>query len=116
MKKHTLVMSCKDYFLVKNYLVELRQQGKFDYDAHMMKFYKSFAMNSSIKLDRKAKGFDSDATVIFELDDDHTLLATVGLFCREHSMDQRTKDKDLANVLYNLKNYIAAELEDYLGL
>ena len=117
MKQYTLMMSCRDYFIIKNYLVELNQLGKFTNDAYMQRFYKAFAIDATLKLPRRSqKRFDEKSTVLFVLKEEPTLLSTVGLFCREHSMDQRVKNPELANALNHLKDCIAAELMDVLGL
>jgi hypothetical protein len=117
MKKHNILMSAEEYFAVKNFLVELKQQGKFNNDVYMMKFYKAFAVNSYIKLERNKKLFDNpDAVVTFELDNDQTLLATIGLFCREYSMDLVKKDPIIARALRKIKDYISVELLDLFNL
>lgn len=117
MKKYNMIMQSEEYFAIKNFLVELRQQGKFDNDVYMMKFYKAFAINSSIKLERNKKLFDNpDVIVTFELDNDQTLLSSVGLFCREYSMDLNKKDPVVARALRKIKDYIAAELLDLFNL
>jgi hypothetical protein len=82
-----------------------------------MKFYKAFAVNSYIKLERNKKLFDNpDAVVTFELDNDQTLLATIGLFCREYSMDLVKKDPIIARALRKIKDYISVELLDLFNL
>ena len=48
MIKHSILMTIEEYFAVKNYLVKLKSQGKLDNDVFMQKFYKSFAIESSI--------------------------------------------------------------------
>ena len=115
--KHSVLMTVEEYFAIKNYLVQLKAQGKFDNDEFMQKFYKAFAIESSIKLDRKHSLFDNaDAHVEFFLENNHTMLSTVGLFCREHSIDKHRIDPLLSRALRKLKDYMAAELLDILGL
>ena len=115
--KHNILMTIDEYFAVKNYLVELRAQGSLDNDEFMLKFYKSFAVNSSIKINRKENIFNNpEVIVIFDLEDNHILLSTIGLFCREHSMDINKDKPIVANALRKIKNYISAELMDILGL
>lgn len=117
MKKHSVVMRAEEYFLLKNYLVELRNKNVFNNDVFLQEFYKSFAIESNIKLDRKAKLFDNPAcTVEFQLENNITLLSTIGLFCREHAMDQNRDNPQLAKALSVLKNYISTELMDLLNL
>ncbi len=116
MKEYKLVINCRNYFLIRNYLVELNQLGYFKNDKLMREFYKSFVIEASIKLSRGDNKFDNDAIILFKLKDNHNILSTVGLFCREHAMDQRADNSALANALLELKNYTAFELEDYLGL
>ncbi len=117
MIKHSIVMTVEEYFAVKNYLVQLKAQRKFDNDEFMQKFYKSFAIESSIKLERRDKLFDNaEAQIEFFLENNHTMLSTVGLFCREHSIDKHRTDPLLSRALRKLKDYIAAELLNILGL
>lgn len=116
MKEYKLVINCRKYFLIRNYLVELNQSGYFNNDKIMKSFYKSFVIEASIKLSRQQNKFDEDIEVVFKLRENHNILSTVGLFCREHSMDQRVNNPVLANALLDLKNYIALELIDILGL
>ena len=115
--KHNILMTIDEYFAVKNYLVELETQGKLDNDLFMQKFYKSFVVNSSIKINRKENIFNNpEVIVIFDLEDNHTLLSTIGLFCREHSMDLIKNKPVAARALRKIKNYISAESIDILGL
>ena len=116
MKEYKLVINCRKYFLIRNYLVELNQSGYFNNDKLMKSFYKSFVIEASIKLSKQQNKFDEDIEVIFKLRENHNILSTVGLFCREHSIDQRVNNPTLANALLDLKNYIALELNDCLGL
>ena len=116
MKEYKLVINCRKYFLIRNYLVELNQSGYFNNDKIMKSFYKSFVIEASIKLSRQQNKFDEDIEVVFKLRENHNILSTVGLFCRELSMDQRVNNPALANALLDLKNYIALELIDILGL
>lgn len=117
MTKHSILMTTEEYFAVKNYLVELKSQGKLDNDVFLQKFYKSFVVNSLIKIDRKANLFDNpEVIIVFDLEDNHTLLSTIGLFCREHSMDINKDKPIVARALRKIKNYISAELMDILGL
>ncbi len=117
MIKHSVLMTVEEYFAIKNYLVELKSQGKLNNDAYMLKFYKAFAIDSSIKLDRNKKLYDNPSSVIiFYLEDDKTLLSTIGLFCREHAIDNKRTNPVLSKALNHLKDYIAAELLDVLGL
>ena len=115
--KHNILMTIDEYFAVKNYLVELKTQGKLDNDLFMQKFYKSFVVNSSIKIDRKKKLFDNPEIVVtFDLENNQTLLSTIGLFCREHSMDINKDKPIVARALRKIKDYISIELMDILGL
>ena len=83
----------------------------------MQKFYNSFAIESSIKLDRKQKIFDNpEVSVVFYLDNNYTLLSTIGLFCREYSMDINRNNPVLARALRKIKDYISAELMDIYNL
>ena len=66
MKKYNMIMQSEEYFAIKNFLVELRQQGKFDNDVYMMKFYKAFAINSSIKLEIFSSSFFNE-TIVFSM-------------------------------------------------
>lgn len=117
MIKHSILMTAEEYFAVKNYLVELRSQGKLDNDKFIQKFYQAFAIDSCIKIDRGNRLFDNPiCTVEFSLENNQTMLSTIGLFCREHAMDQNRKNPQLAKALTDLKNYIASELLDFLGL
>ena len=116
MKEYKLVINCRKYFLIRNYLVELNQSGYFNNDKIMKSFYKSFVIEASIKQSRQQNKFDEDIEVVFKLRENHNILSTVGLFCREHSMDQRVNNPALANALLDLKNYTALELNDCLGL
>mgnify|MGYP003296398688 CR=1 FL=1 len=117
MIKHSVLMTTEEYFAVKNYLVELKKQGKFNNDTFMQKFYNSFAIDSSIKMDRNQKIFDNpEVLVIFFLENDQTLLSTIGLFCREYSMDLVKKNPVVARALRKIKDYIAAELLDIFNL
>ena len=116
MKEYKLVINCRKYFLIRNYLVELNQSGYFNNDKLMKSFYKSFVIEASIKLSRQQNKFDEDVKVVFKLRENHNILSTVGLFCREHSMDQRRNNPALANALLDLKNYTVLELNDCLGL
>lgn len=117
MTKHNILMTTEEYFAVKNYLVELRTQGKLDNDLFMQKFYKSFVVNSLIKIDRKANLFDNpEVIIVFDLESNHALLSTIGLFCREHSMDMNKDKPILATALRKIKDYISIELMDILGL
>lgn len=117
MKKHMVVMDVESYFQIKNYLVELKQNNKLDNDKFIQKFYQAFAVDSCIKIDRGNRLFDNPiCTVEFSLDNNQTMLSTIGLFCREHAMDQNRKNPQLAKALADLKNYIASELLDFLGL
>lgn len=117
MVKHSLVMDVEEYFAVKNYLIKLNQQGKLTNDNYIQKFYKAFAIESSISLDRKAKLFDNPlATVTFSLDNDSTLLSTISLFCREQTIDQNKDNPQLAKAFERIKNYMSIELMDLFGL
>lgn len=117
MKKHMVVMDVESYFQIKNYLVELKQNNKLDNDKFIQKFYQAFAVDSYIKIDRGNRLFDNPiCTVEFSLENNQTMLSTIGLFCREHAMDQNRKNPHLAKALTDLKNYIASELLDFLGL
>lgn len=117
MIKHSILMTTEEYFAVKNYLVKLKSQGKLDNDVFMQKFYKSFAVESSIKIDRKQKLFDNpEVNVVFFLENNQTLLSTIGLFCREHSIDLNSSNPTVASALRKIKNYISAELLDLLNL
>ena len=117
MIKHNILMTTEEYFAVKNYLIQLKLQDKFNDDVFMQKFYNSFAIESSIKLDRKQKIFDNpEVSVVFYLDNNHTLLSTIGLFCREHSMDINKDKPIVARALSKIKNYISAELMDIFNL
>ena len=115
--KHTLVIDVEGYFAVKNYLYELQINKKLLNDVYVQKFYKAFAVESSIKLDRNVRLFDNPSSlVIFYLENDSTLLATIALFCREHAMDQNRKNPQLAKALNVIKDYISAELIDLNNL
>ena len=117
MIKHNILMTVEEYFAVKNYLAELKLQGKLDNDVFVQKFYKSFAIESSIKLDRKQKLFDNpEVEVVFFLENNQTLLSTIGLFCREYSIDLNSSNPTVASALRKIKNYISAELLDLLNL
>lgn len=117
MIKHSILMTTEEYFAVKNYLIKIKSQGKLNNDVFMQKFYKSFAVESSIKIDRKQKLFDNpEVDVIFFLEDNQILLSTIGLFCREHSMDLNSSNPTIANALRKIRNYISAELLDLLNL
>ena len=117
MIKHNILMTMEEYWAVKVYLVELKARGLLDNDEFMLKFYKSFAVNSSIKIDRKKNLFDNpEVIVIFDLENNHTLLSTIGLFCREHSMDINKDKPIVARALRKIKNYISAELMDIFNL
>ena len=117
MIKHNILMTTEEYFAVKNYLIKLKSQGKLDNDVFMQKFYKSFAIESSIKIDRKQKIFDNpEVSVVFYLDNNHTLLSTIGLFCREHSIDVNREQPIVARALRKIKNYISTELLDIFNL
>ena len=117
MIKHNILMTMEEYWAVKVYLVELKARGSFDNDEFMLKFYKSFAVNSSIKIDRKKKLFDNPEVIVtFDLENNHTLLSTIGLFCREHSMDINKDKPIVARALRKIKNYISAELMDIFNL
>ena len=117
MIKHSILMTTEEYFAVKNYLIQLKSQDKFNNDVFMQKFYKSFAIESSIKLDREQKIFDNpEVSVVFYLDNNHTLLSTIGLFCREHSIDTNKNNPALARALRKIKDYISAELLDIFNL
>ena len=117
MKKHMVVMDVEGYFQIKNYLVELKQNNKLDNDKFIQKFYQAFAIDSYIKIDKGNRLFDNPiCTVEFSLENNQTMLSTIGLFCREHAMDQNRKNPQLAKALTDLKNYIASELLDFLGL
>ena len=101
----------------QTYVESLKKQGKFNNDTFMQKFYNSFAIDSSIKLDRKQKLFDNPtADVVFFLENDQTLLSTIGLFCREYSMDLVKKNPVVARALRKIKDYVAAELLDIFNL
>jgi hypothetical protein len=102
MKEYKLVINCRKYFLIRNYLVELNQSGYFNNDKIMKSFYKSFVIEASIKLSKQQNKFDEDIEVVFKLRENHNILSTVGLFCREHSMDQRVNNPALANALLDL--------------
>ena len=113
MIKHSIVMTVEDYFLVKNYLIKLKKEGKLDNDNFLQKFYTAFALDSSLKLERHAKLFDNPTAVVeLSLDNSHTLLATIGLFCREHAIDQNRNNPQLAKALNIIKDYMSAELMD----
>ena len=117
MIKHSILMTTEEYFAVKNYLVKLKSQGKLDNDVFMQKFYKAFAVESSIKIDRKQKLFDNpEVEVVFFLENNQTLLSTIGLFCREHSMDLNRNNPTIARALRKIKDYISAELLDIFNL
>lgn len=117
MIKHNILMTTEEYFAAKSYLVKIKSQGKLDNDVFMQKFYKSFAVESSIKIDRQQKLFDNpEVHVVFFLENDHTLLSTIGLFCREHSIDLNSNNPTVASALRKIKNYISAELLDLLNL
>jgi hypothetical protein len=117
MIKHNILMTTEEYFAVKNYLIKLKSQGKLDNDVFMQKFYKSFAIESSIKIDRKQKIFDNpEVSVVFYLDNNHTLLSTIGLFCREHSIDVNREQPMVARALRKIKDYISTELLDIFNL
>lgn len=117
MIKHNILMTTEEYFAVKNYLIKLKSQGKLDNDVFMQKFYKSFAIESSIKIDRKQKIFDNpEVSVVFYLDNNHTLLSTIGLFCREHSIDVNREQPIVARALRKIKDYISTELLDIFNL
>jgi hypothetical protein len=55
MTKHTLVMKTPDFFMLRDYLVQKRQQGVFDNNKLLMDFYKAFAVEAYIELPRKVK-------------------------------------------------------------
>ena len=117
MIKHSILMTVVEYIAVKNYLIKLKSQGKLDNDVFVQKFYKSFAIESSIKIDRKQKLFDNpEVAVMFFLENNQTLLSTIGLFCREHSIDLKSSIPTVASALRKIKNYISAELLDLLNL
>lgn len=117
MIKHNILMTMEEYWSTKAYLVELKARGLLDNDEFMLKFYKSFAVNSSIKIDRKKKLFDNpEIIVILDLENNPTLLSTIGLFCREHSMDINKDNPIVARALRKIKDYISIELMDILGL
>lgn len=115
MKKFTAIMSVDYYFLIKDYLIQLYQQGAFDKDVYLMKFYKSFAIDASIEIDRHNKD-NSVSSIVFYLDDTHTMLVAVGLFCREHSLDLKTKNLELSMALQYLKDFFVTELFNILDL
>ncbi len=117
MIKHSVVMTVEEYFAVKHYLIRLKAQEKLDNDVFMQKFYKAFAIESSIKIDRRNKLFDNaEAHIEFLLENNQTMLSTVGLFCREHSIDNNRENPVLARALRKLKDYMSAQLLDILGL
>lgn len=117
MIKHTVLMTVEEYFALKNYLIRLKADGKFDNDVFIQKFYKSFAIESSIKLDRQHKMFDNaNAHITFELENDYTILSTVGLFCREYYSETKRDCPKVAGALRKLKDYISAELLDIFNL
>ena len=117
MIKHSILMTTEEYFAVKNYLVKLKSQSKFDNDVFMQKFYKSFAIESSIKIDRKHKLLDNpEVEVVFFLEKNQKLLSTIGLFCREHSIDINSSNPTVASALRKIKNYMSTELLDLLNL
>ena len=117
MIKHSILMTTEEYFAVKNYLIKLKSQGKLDNDVFMQKFYKAFAVESSIKIDRKQKLFDNpEVEVVFFLENNQTLLSTIGLFCREHSMDLNRNNPTIARALRKIKDYISTELLDIFNL
>ena len=117
MIKHHILMTVEEYFAVKNYLVTLNSQDKFKNDTCMKKFYKAFAIDSTIKLDRNKRLYDNPSTIVeFYLERNHTLLSTIGLFCREHAIDQNRNNPHLAKALNVLKDYMAAELMDIHNL
>lgn len=117
MKKHIVVMDVEGYFQIKNYLVGLKQSNKLDNDKFIQKFYQAFAVDSCIKIDRGKRLFDNPiCTVEFYLDNNQTMLSTVGLFCREHAIDQNRENPHLAKALFTLKDYISSELMDLLNL
>ena len=108
-------MTTEQYFLIKNYLVKIK--STLHNDIYLQEFYKAFAIESNIKLDKNAKLFDNPfCTVELYLNEDTTLLSTIGLFCREHAIDQYRHNPQLSKALSVLKNYIAAELMDILNL
>jgi hypothetical protein len=110
-------MTVEEYFAVKNYLIKLKSQGKLDNDVFMQKFYKSFAVESSIKINKRQKMFDNpEVEAVFFLENNQTLLSTIGLFCREHSLDLNSNNPTVASALRKIKNYISAELLDLLNL
>ena len=117
MIKHSILMTVEEYFAVKNYLIKLKSQGKLDNDVFMQKFYKSFAVESSIKINKRQKMFDNpEVEVVFFLENNQTLLSTIGLFCREHSIDLNSSNPIIASALRKIKYYISAELLDLLNL
>ena len=117
MIKHSILMTAEEYFAVKNYLVKLKSQGKLDNDVFMQKFYNLFALESSIKINKRQKMFDNpEVEVVFFLENNQTLLTTIGLFCREHSIDLNSSNPTVASALRKIKNYISAELLDLLNL
>jgi hypothetical protein len=62
------------------------------------------------------KNIDGEPFYNIELDNDQTLLATIGLFCREYSMDLVKKDPIIARALRKIKDYISVELLDLFNL
>jgi hypothetical protein len=115
MKKHLVVMTAEQYFLLKNYMVEIKDT--LQNDIYLKEFYKAFAIDSNIKLERGARLFDNPTcTVEFYLKHNQTILSTVGLFCREQAIDQYKNNPRLSKALSILKNYIASELIDILNL
>lgn len=113
MKQFNLVMDVQEYFLIKNHMVFLKRQGKFEYDTFMMKFYKAFVMNANIKLDRK-NNFNG-STIQFELDNNNDLFMSINMFCDTQIAELKNKEPELVRALYDLKLYIISHIDNYIG-
>lgn len=113
MTKHTLVMKTPDFFMLRDYLVQKRQQGVFDNNKLLMDFYKAFAVEAYIELPRKVKNLNGNCVVIFYLENNHRLITEIGLFCKEQIAELKSSNPELSYALNVLKNYMASSLMDF---
>lgn len=111
-KQFNLIMDTKDYFLIKNHLVLLKQRGLFEYDSFMKKFYKAFVIDAEIKLDRK-NSFN-DATICFELENNNDLFMAINMFCDQQIIENK-REAALIAALYDLKLYMIQYIDNYMG-
>lgn len=113
MIKHTLIMKTPDFFKLRDYLVQKRQQGVFDNNKLLMDFYKAFAIEAYIELPRKVKNLNDNCVIIFYLEDSHRLITEIGLFCREQSAELKSSNPELSYAFNILKNHMASTLMDF---